>query len=118
MAELKIRATKKGILTRYIRKSSLQVQLRMVDAMNSISAKLERLFNEFESCHETYVLTIDDGADIKAAGQYYDEVFRDYFKVTKNVNELVENPIKIPELEARDETFRALANTASSTHID
>ena len=95
MAEFKIRATKKGILTRYIRKSSLQVQLRKVDAMNSISAELERLFDEFESSHETYVLTLDDGVDIEEAGQYYDEVFRDYFEVTKNVNELVENPIKI-----------------------
>ena len=109
MAEFKIRATKKGILTRYIRRSSLQVQLRKVDAMNSISAELERLFDEFESSHETYVLTLDDGADIEAAGQYYDEVFRDYFEVTKNVNELVENPIKIPELQARDETSMALS---------
>ena len=109
MAEFKIRATKKGILTRYIRKSSLQVQLRKVDAMNSISAELERLFDEFESSHETYVLTLDDGADIEAAGQYYDEVFRDYFEVTKNVNELVENPIRIPELQARDETSMALS---------
>ena len=55
MAEFKKRATKKGTLTRYIRKSSLQVQL------------LERLFDEFESSNETYVLTLDDGADIDAA---------------------------------------------------
>ena len=58
--------------------------------------------------HETYVLTIDDGADIEAAGQYYDGVFRDYFQVTKNVNDLVKNPIKIPELQARDKTSMAL----------
>ena len=29
--------------------------------------------------------------------------------MTKNVNELVENPIKIPELQARDETSMALS---------
>ena len=83
--------------------------------MNFISAEFERLFDEFESFHETYVLTLDDGADIEAAGQYYDKVFRDYFEVTKNVDELVQNP----ELQARDETSMALSLSQHySTHID
>ena len=81
--------------------------------MNSISAELERLFDEFESSHETYVLNLDDGADIEAAGKYYDEVFRDYFEVTKNANELVENQSKIPEFRAHDEHSMTLPLTKS-----
>ena len=41
------------------------------------------------------------------------EVFRDYFEVAKNVNELVENPMKIPELRARNEPSMTLSLTQS-----
>ena len=68
MADIyKLRAIKKGLLTKSLNKARLLKNRGDVAQLKIVLAGLDGVFREFDDTHDTYVQTLDNTEDIDAA---------------------------------------------------
>ena len=92
MTEFKDRALKKSFLTRAVNKAKRQMNDGEVDNIKVTLTDLTKLIGDFDLAHDAYVATLDNGADIASADNYYYEVCDKYNLVRKDCTEYVNNP--------------------------
>ena len=92
MTEFKDRALKKSFLTRAVNKAKRQMNDGEVDNITVTLTDLTKLIGDYDLAHDAYVATLDNGADIASADNYYDEVCDKYNLVRKECTEYVNNP--------------------------
>ena len=97
MAESKVRATKKMLLSRSMNMITLMMDDRDLDGVKNASAELKTLFNEFNSAHDAVVLTLEDGDAIETAVKYYDAVFDKYRSIMSKIRTFTADPERVVE---------------------
>ena len=97
MAESKMRATKKMLLSRSMNMITLMMDDRDIDGVKSASSELKTLFNEFNSAHDAVVLTLEDGDAIETAVRYYDDVFGKYRSIMNKIRTFTADPERVLE---------------------
>ena len=84
MADIyKLRAIKKGLLTKSLNKARLLKNRGDVAQLKTVLAGLDGVFREFDDALDTYVHTLDNTEDIDAAELYYDSVCSTYYDTDK-----------------------------------
>ena len=111
MAESKMRATKKMLLSRSMNMITLMMDDRDLDGVKSASSELKTLFNEFNSAHDAVVLTLEDGDAIETAVRYYEDVFDKYRSIMNKIRTFTADPERV--VEAQQSTISDSPMTSS-----
>ena len=92
MSKFKDRAIKRSFLTRTINKAKRQMNYGEIDNIKLTLTELTKLIGDFDLAHDAYVASLDDGANIASADNYYEEVCDKYNLVRKDCTEYINNP--------------------------
>ena len=118
MTEFKDRALKKSFLTRAVNKAKRQMNDGEVDNIKVTLTDLTKLIGDFDLAHDAYVATLDNGADIASADNYYDEVCDKYNLVRKDCTEYVNNPKGVKVEKNNDQIMTVFRESVESVTSD